>query len=537
MLFALAAASAVRGEPLRLVEVRPPALPRGVFFVPALRAGDVVDSAALAGEPARLRQAAVDAGYLAAAAALDTSSVNGGLAARLRLEPGPRARVAGWRLRGVEQVDSAAVRRVLPGPGTVFDRRLLDRAAGAVLGLYERRGFALCRVSADRLVVDGDRVTPELAVDEGRPVLVRYVEFAGRQGLGAGLLDRASRFRPGALYTPAAVRQWTRNLERSGLVAVRSAGLVSGAGHGVRFEVAPRASNTALAALGYSTEGRSLSGVAKLSVRNLLNTGRRLDAGWVGTTGRTDWSLSYTEPWVFSRDLALTGSAALTVVDTTWSKVDIGLEATVGGAGDVAVLAGVGFEQVGAADTNRASRMAWLSTGLELDTRDRGSGARRGALLALATRAGERVPRTGPAGLAGRVTGDCSLYGPAAGRLLVESRLHYRLAYARSGVTEQDWFRVGGARSLRGYREQQFGTDHAAWLNFEPQFEVGGPLRVYGLGDVGVLRMDGEWGWRWSYGLGLRAETRIGTADVAYGVPGTGDPLAGMVHLSVAADF
>jgi len=301
----------LQGQVFRVASVSVSGLPKGVTFRPDFKAGDSVEFGRLAATGDSMTQRLRDVGYLEAVTETDTVSTTRGLAVHYAVTAGSRQRIAGWDVRGIPATDSVLVQSVLPRSGGFFTRQLLGVAVNAVLHLYERRGHPLAKLSPAELRTAASGVVPVLQIDSGPLALVRYVEFEGRRNLSPVLLARATRFTPGLSYSPARVRSWSRNLEQTGLARVLSTEIVQGPGYGIRYSIVPRAGNSATALFGYAPESRSLSGILRLEARNLLNTGRRLSASWAGVRGRTDWFLSYTEPWVFGQDISLTGSAGL----------------------------------------------------------------------------------------------------------------------------------------------------------------------------------------------------------------------------------
>ena len=105
-----------------------------------------------------------------------------------------------------------------------------------------------------------------------------------------------------------------------------------------------------------------------------------------------------------------------------------------------------------------------------------------------------------------------------------------------------DQFRFGGARTLRGYRENQFNGSKVAWANLEYRYLLARRSRVFVFLDSGYYwrRLDsGESveGYKLGYGFGLRIETGLGIISVDYGL-GEGDGiLAGKVHVGLINQF
>jgi outer membrane protein insertion porin family len=107
-----------------------------------------------------------------------------------------------------------------------------------------------------------------------------------------------------------------------------------------------------------------------------------------------------------------------------------------------------------------------------------------------------------------------------------------------SNIQMSDYFWFGGFRTLRGYRENQFSGDKAAWANLEYRFLVGKNSRVFLFNDWGFVDSPQVSGSLLpGYGMGIRFETGIGILEVDYGL-GKGDGFGeGKIHFGVINNF
>jgi len=115
---------------------------------------------------------------------------------------------------------------------------------------------------------------------------------------------------------------------------------------------------------------------------------------------------------------------------------------------------------------------------------------------------------------------DCIMYRVIIG-------LHYHRVRTDS-LEFFDYIRVGGARTLRGYLEDEFLVSSALWLNLEYH-----RLPIFPL--VDVARLDGEL--LYSYGLGLEARSSYGNASITVAWPKGGRWRDGKLHLTFERGF
>jgi outer membrane protein insertion porin family len=99
---------------------------------------------------------------------------------------------------------------------------------------------------------------------------------------------------------------------------------------------------------------------------------------------------------------------------------------------------------------------------------------------------------------------------------------------------------VGGASSLRGYREEQFRGTRTAVGTLEYRYLLGRHARAVVFLDVGYFYRGGPnfaKDTKLGYGIGLRGETRLGTISLDYGLGEGDDLLDGKLHVGLIRGF
>ncbi|HDQ99248.1 MAG TPA: hypothetical protein ENN51_03040, partial [candidate division WOR-3 bacterium] len=453
-----------------------------------------------------LRQELADAGWFEAAVRLDSTPAG---AFRLRVEPGSRSLVERWQVVGARAVAAERVQRELSG-NVPLAVAVLERAAFRVVSLYEAAGHPLATVNVRAVEPVGPRrYAVTLEIDEGDPVRVERLEFPGAEPISPRVLARIARFRPGP-WQPRLVEAWQRNLATSGLVRVEARELVAGAGgYGLRFRVRPERVNRASGAVGYDAAEAELAGFARIQLANIANTGRRLVAAWESFRGRTRYELGYVEPWLFGSALSLHVEARHRSLDTTAARTELELGAGLPIAPELELTFGTGYEQVAGLDPSALARTAWAATGLTYDTRPTPVNPEGGIMAGLRTRAGTRRGRDS-SHFVGRIEADAVLAGPRLGPLVPENRFQGRVVETRAALSELELYRLGGAATVRGYREDELTARRVGWWNFELRYPVDPATAVYGFLDAGLAGLPGGRRFLPGYGIGARVGTRIG---------------------------
>jgi outer membrane protein insertion porin family len=110
-----------------------------------------------------------------------------------------------------------------------------------------------------------------------------------------------------------------------------------------------------------------------------------------------------------------------------------------------------------------------------------------------------------------------------------------------------DEYKLGGIKSLRGYREEEFSGSTIAWTNMEYRFLLDGDSRFFLFMDYGyferkVLSDDGVAyrrisGQKLGYGAGLRIDSKAGLLGLDYGLGQNDSFSQGKIHFGIINRF
>lgn len=109
----------------------------------------------------------------------------------------------------------------------------------------------------------------------------------------------------------------------------------------------------------------------------------------------------------------------------------------------------------------------------------------------------------------------------------LDAEIHYVRAQTDS-FEFFDYYRLGGARSLRGYREDQFFVTRAFWINCAYK-----AIFVFPIFDIAVINST----FLYSYGLGIHAESQLADASLVLAWPKGGSWQDGKIHLLFEKGF
>lgn len=448
----------------------------------------------------------------------------------------------------------------------MFRRDVFYRDIDVLLEWYEDRGFPFCRVEPVRVDVDSG-TTPQihigLEVKPGPLVHVGFLSVDGNVRTRRHVITREARIPQGAVYRQRDADRSVRRLRRLGFFSQVDDPVIvkdEEGRWGLYYRVVEMPTYRLDGVVGYfpGSDDRDgyFSGAVDIVLANLMGTGRLAEAHWTRQgPGVQELSVRYEEPWVLGFPVTLGLGFRQRVEDTLYVQRswDIGLEWPI--TDIVSVWGMVSREEVlpdssgrEYLDLDRSS--AWSGElGVTVDSRDEPMNPRSGYYYQSSGSAGLRdIEGDGEDALAEhRVSLDVEGVWEPFRFWVFDVQGHGReYSGAEEVVALPNLFRLGGASSLRGYREEQFLGHRIGWTNVEWRRILGRLSRAFVFVDAGyyyrqVESADGAVetiddflvGW----GIGLRVETRVGVVGFDYGL-GEGDRITnGKVHFRLANQF
>ena len=487
----------------------------------------------------------------------------------VQVDEGAPARVGAARVRGaISRQADEVVHALGVEAGTRFDPQQLERNIDALLASYDAAGYPFAQVWIDSVGVDRDAGTVALAfyLVEGTARAVTGVVVEGLKKTRPELAARIAGVEPGEPYRARVLEDMYLRLVSSGVfldVAFPTVRVASD-GHGVdavvSVEEAAR-SHVFQAALGYAQADQSgdriLSGLVQLELNNIGGTLKDFGVVWNNDgNGRNETRVQYKDRLFLGRRLGVGLRLEQTGQDTlyTWQSLGVTVERGFGRvAGTLTSASLAAF-----ADRNVFSQGSLLRS-----TRLRG----RAGVTALW--GSERRAAFAKLGLAATLAAKNVSYregatGPGdVGQMIYEASaeaivpafwsLHYSLA-AELHTLESDeaslplseQFYLGGARTVRGYKENQFHGRRVAFARNELRLGRTPREGLYVFGDAGYvleesIQPDGSTGEHGSsltgFGFGVRSASRLGRIDLSFAVGDEFSLQSTKVHVLLEQNF
>jgi outer membrane protein assembly factor BamA len=510
-----------------------------------------------------LLAALADDGYVDATARLVAAPTTEGHAdLTLRVAEGPRAVFGAVTHQGADSL-GAVERPEGPAPGRPFRKLDLERLIDAWLDAYDENGFPYARIRPVDVTIDRAGGTPRVAVtlahEPGPRVYLASLDLKGATTTRPEAVARAIGFEAGGLYRQSRIEEGLRRLERSGLVAgVGGAELVPGddpAHSRLRLTVREAATGSLAGIVGYSGLDERLSGYLDFRLNNIGGTGRRLAARWSAIEkASTLYRLAYREPYLFGRPLDAAVALEHTIFDTLYAttRSELAIFWRLGGRTEASLTAGLDNVVI-TSGLNRSQSSGRYTVGLDYDGRTPPNAPRTGLLLGGRLSRGKTLSGTFGDKASGALEPvlnsgfRAETYRPIGRHGVLALLLTARsLETNAAPVPQFELLPLGGALTLRGYREEQFYTPGFALAQLEYRIlSDRNGSGVFLFTDVATFApLDAEatiWPdfehTKVGYGAGLRLGSRVGRLGLDYGLAAGEGPLDGRIHLRAETEF
>lgn len=496
-----------------------------------------------------------------------------GAVLRLYFEEGPKLKIRTVSFTGNTTLPDNQLQSLLGiKPGRVWEKNAVHRGIDRIEQEYRERGFPFCSVHISDTVeysirdLQTEGIPLCIQVDEGRTGRADSILFKGINYTRLSVMKKQTGLSPGQLLNKSRLDAAERNLNRLSFLDYVSSPrwvLLPGDRTGILFEVKEGSPNNFSGILGYlPSRGTSRNGVitGDITVQfgNIFGTGRRLTGRWARRDESSqDFEFRYNEPWLLGGPVHLDLYFAQAIQDSSYLKRGIGIESHYRVTQSFSILGSVEKfttipEAYGAA-AYRLRRFSSLmgSAGLSYDTRDHPTNPRKGLYnrfaLSIAQRDGGLTGQSSVAHDEGKaldrsIVTECAVAIPVTFKQV--AYFYFYAAQLSSGKEEipySQWFTMGGAKSLRGYREMQFRSTSMGWWNLEYRFLPERLSRFFIFFDGGFYKIvresESEWSQKYAYGAGFRINSRLGIIGMDYGIGEEGGFSAGKIHLSIENRF
>ncbi|MBK6766133.1 MAG: BamA/TamA family outer membrane protein [bacterium] len=424
---------------------------------------------------------------------------------------GERYTISQPRWLGDSAVVAASVFERLPlRAGERFEFWQVQESAQHILAWCDEHGRPFAALQTDSLEIDDHEasIRPHFLLQAGPEILISFVEFTGNAVSQPRLLLRESRLKLGEPFRASRVAQAGRRLRQLEYVRrVDEPRIVideqGKSGLLVNIEESRLSRVDAVAGLAPAPEGeaQTVTGLVDLQVMNLFGTGRRGKVFWQRPSRDIqELALAWREPWILGTPLRSDLTFAQRVEDTLFVTRKFGIRVAYPVSASVELFAGVSGEEL-LADSATSGQLGVVPTqttlvesGFVVDTRDHLSNPRSGVRFESAAATGRRRADRAPVYSSRtkftqqRALVDAELYRELFMDWILAFAAHARGTFSdEPEIPAADLYKVGGARTMRGYREEQFAGSQTGWGTVEARYWLGTASRFALFTDIGVI--------------------------------------------------
>ncbi len=487
---------------------------------------------------------------------------------KITVSEGKQALIGELIINGNRTISTKEIEKIFETrTGNVLDNNTLSSDIKALLNAYEKKGSLFTKAAIDEISLydeNNPKIRIVINIKEESAIKISNIKIKGNEDTKDKVILRELRLNDNRTVTREMMHDMKYRLEKLNIFASveepQIYTLASKNESGLLITVKEGNTNTFDGILGYvppanDKESGYFTGLVNLSFRNLFGTAHRLDARWQQETKSTqELELKYSEPYFFGLPLNISGGFLQRIQDTSYThrKFDFRSDILVTNRFTLGFSAGI--DRVIPPDSTVAytiadSRVLYAGTEIKYDSRDNVYIPESGILYHVNYTYGDKkiyseTLTDNPSFSLQRYSMDIDFYSSFFKRQSLLIR--FFVGQVTSGKLEDaDFYKVGGMKNVRGYREEQFRASKLTYGSVELRYAFSrksfgdvffDPGYYYRPAD-NINNIPKQEGFIFGYGLGIRLETAIGLIGVSYAM-GKGDGfLDGKIHFGLVNEF
>ncbi len=491
----------------------------------------------------------------------------------IKISEGDRVITGKITLEGNNSLSSERLKRVMSSKeGEVLNGNTLNNDLVSILNEYEKEGNLFAKAVIEDISVyndnGGKKLSVKIRIIEENKIKINNIRITGNDVTDNVVITRELRINNDKTITRENLKAMKSRLEKLNIFERVDEPVIYTIKNknesGLLINVTEGNTNTFDGVLGYVppvSEGESgyFTGLVNLSFRNLFGTARRLDARWQQETKKTqELEIKYAEPYFFNLPLNLGIAFMQRLQDSSYTRRKFDLK------GDIIITdkftAGFsgGLDRVIPPDDSLLvfnvsdSRILYAGVDIKFDSRDNIFIPESGIVYrASYTYGNKKVYSRNPSNISGekdynlqRYSMDIDWYSSFAKRQ--SALVRFFIGQVTSAKLEDaDFYKVGGIKNIRGYRDEQFRASIFTYGTIELRYSFSRRGFFSLFADPGYYyRPDDEpnsipsqQGFLLGYGAGIRIETAIGIIGVNYAIPKGSGFLDGVIHFGLINEF
>jgi outer membrane protein assembly factor BamA len=456
--------------------------------------------------------------------------------------------------------------------GDVLDYNVLNGDIKELLSEYEKRGSLFTTAYVEDVTIYDENTNPKirlrLAVKEQSKVKISNVRIKGNEDTKDVVILRELKINEEKTVTREELMNMKFRLERLNIFDVVENPMIYTLTNknesGLLIKVKEGNTNTFDGIIGYvppanDKENGYFTGIINLSFRNLFGTARRLDARWQQETKSIqELELKYNEPYFFGLPLNVGGGFLQRLQDSSYTRRKFDAKGDILLTDKFTFGFSVGVDRIIPPEDSLVifkvadSRVLYAGTEIRFDNRDNIFIPNKGILYKATYVYGDKkvYNKAGSSNAAEqsyslqRYSMDVDVFFSFFKRQSLLVRL-FAGQVVSDRLEDADYYKVGGIKNIRGYREEQFRASRFTYGTIEMRYSFSrksfaalflDPGYYYRPDDV-LNKIPKQEGFLLGYGLGIRIETAIGVIGVNYAIGKEDGILDGKIHFGLINEF
>ncbi|MEW6701439.1 MAG: BamA/TamA family outer membrane protein, partial [Bacteroidota bacterium] len=455
-----------------------------------------------------------------------------------------------------------------------FTRTNIEYVFSEILDYYENKGFPFASVKVESVEFTNDSTKENyfanlfLSIEEGTKSTIDKIEIAGNNKTKDFVITRAIQIQKGEEYSQKKIDAAAEKLNRLRFFEPTEPPVFyfNSKKEGVlKISIKEKETNYFDGIAGYipapnNKESGYLTGFVNVNLQNLFGTGRVAALRWQQENRYSqELELRYVEPWLFDFPFNIEGNLYQRKQDTTYVQRRFEGRLEFLATHEISASLLIGTQSTIPSEQNLKTITVFNSSAftsglnLKVDTRDDFYAPTRGIFFVNSYKytskkingPGELItPNTKTKITLQRIEFDFSIFKQLFDKQVAAISVHGREVRG-SEVEFSDLYFLGGANSLRGYRERQFQGNRIFWSNLEYRLLLTRRSFAFLFFDTGYFLQNADTrrnilqnsSFTTGYGFGLKIETGLGVLGVSFAL-GKGDSFGqGKIHFGIINEF
>jgi len=457
--------------------------------------------------------------------------------------------------------------------GDLLTGNTLNNDIKELLTKYESIGLPFVKIKVDEISVYNESNVPKLSIsisiEEESKIRIDKVKISGNEITNDNVILREVKLGKDKSITKDNLDNIKTRLEKLNIFEKVSEPKIYRTKNSnsavLLIDVKEGNNNTFDGVLGYVPPANDkdkgyFTGLVNVSFRNLFGTGRRIEGRWSQQVRSTqELEFKYAEPYIFNQPLSINLGFMQRIQDSTYTRRKLDIKGDLLFTDRFTVSLFGGYDRIiPSSDSTRVFQIAdsrVLYSGIELkyDSRDNIYIPNKGILYRATYSYGDKkifnAIETGNSTFLQnysiqRYYSDLEVFFSFFKRQSLLVKL-FAGEVKSDKLEDADFFRIGGDKYIRGYREEQFLSARLLSSNIELRFALSRKGFFSAFYDFGYYskpedvlnKLPSQEGFLYGYGIGLRIETGLGVLGVNYAL-GKGDGLLdGKIFFGIVNEF